>query len=231
MSSRNTKSSLTILFVLLFLIPSLKAQLALDPTVQKSITAIKSLKDGTLIVRLPSKTKKIEALKKILSDKTIDAGDKRRTKKLLDNTIRERDNYRKEIMEAFAEHYSFSNYLFINDTSSVSLKKGVKQGIFLHKELYVDAELKLETPDYFLLRNGTTDPSKSAGIEAFIVANSQNEDLEKPFPYYVKRNDFATMLSKLFSPKKSMSISANKSITKLNSNLQKFYSRVVGGLN
>lgn len=226
MDSCKLSGILTFFLITLFLTPSIHCQTDFDVKKQRSQEAIKALKEGVLVVRLPSKRNKIKALKEVLMDKTIDVSYKRRTKKLLDKTIEERDTYGKEMIAAFEEYYNFSKYLFIYDTAANHLVKGDFENIFLDKDLQPLANTTLENENYYVLRNGTTDPSNTAGVEALVVADADNVDLEKPFPYYVRRTDFATMLSRIFSPNKAMTVSVKKSVSKLNSNFIKFYERV-----
>ena len=130
MPKRAYQSVLTLSICLLFLIPETIGQTSTDARLNRAFSAINDLKEGVLIVRLPSKANKIAEINKILSSKTLDQADRRRMNKILDSTIAERDTYNLEIINSFRSFYDFSAYRFMLDTATTHLNKGVREGIF-----------------------------------------------------------------------------------------------------
>jgi len=203
--------------------------------------AIKDLKEGILIVRLKSKHSKISKLQSLSSSKDVDNATKARIKNTLKREIEERNTLNNQIVKGFEEFYYFSTVYFMYDTSSISLKNGVQEGIFLNNNLEVDPTIKLNNKPFFVLRYGTTDLNNTSGIEAWVVMNKQLEDMERPFPYHAALkgiDNFKQLLREAFDPrtkaerkalKKRLkgSNSMDKTAIKLNSKFRLYHSRVL----
>ena len=188
--------------------------------------AIKDLKnDGALVLRLKTKRNKIEKLNDLLARPDLEEKDKKKLAKELKTTIEERDKYNYELSKAFSTIYKFSAVYFMHDTSSVALKNGEKSDFLLDKDLNIDPNIVITQDSFFVAYTGTLDATNSTGMEALIIMNSQLEVLPSPFPYYVRANHFGRVLGKLFAPKKAVKRDAEKIVTKLEKNLNKFYKK------
>lgn len=146
---------------------------------------------GALVIRLKSKRKTIEALKKNNQPKAA---------KELEQAVYYEN---KMIARAFARHYTFSKLYFIFDYSSDTLLKGLRTGFFLdtnlnrqpaiimsekfyllaEKDVLVESTLGL-VPDS--LANSVTETGAPVKQVAIVIKNKYGHQLKRPFPYYVK---------------------------------------------
>lgn len=188
--------------------------------------SIKSLKEGTLIVRLPSYQAKVDALKDILSSTGPNHPNRKRIEKQLEQTLADRKEFNRNMIQAFREAYDFSKVLFMLDTATASLKSGQVQGIFLDPGLGIDPGIRMEDPPFFILRFGSTSDMTTDGVEAMVVMNSQFEDMDKPFPYYQRLHDFAAVMGSIFPVEDQKQKDALRIVGKLNKKLKEYYKDV-----
>ncbi|MDI9341093.1 MAG: hypothetical protein QM534_11040 [Sediminibacterium sp.] len=156
---------------------------------------IKELKDGAIIVRLQTNKLAIEKLRK--------AGNEEGAVKKENETIALNKLY----YRAFTNHFRFCKLYFIYTTSTDSLLKGVRKGIFLDSNLVTNDSIKLDVA-YYLLADKDVVYNSSIGFvseeqapkvreagtptkQAFIVLkNKYGHQLKNPFPYFVLYNSF-----------------------------------------
>ncbi len=194
---------------------------------QRSMEAIQALREGAIVVRLPSKRNKLKALNEALAKDNLDAKTRARYEAEIEKTIEKRDRYNRELVNAMEELYDFSALYFVYDTAVVQLKSGVKEGIFVNENLESDPQIRLEEKTFFVLRMGTTKKGSTTGLEALVVADSALDDLTAPFPYYVRTNHWARVFLRIFSPKKVIKKDARRVVGKLNKNLHGYHERVL----
>ncbi|MCB0546529.1 MAG: hypothetical protein KDD19_03020 [Phaeodactylibacter sp.] len=232
MRALNIFCSTLFLTSVLFLLPDVTAgqdtPLPRQERAEIAHEGIKTLKGGTLIVRLPSSQAKANALKDILSSTSPDNPNRKRIEKQLEETLADRKEFNENMMAAFAEAYDFSNVYFMLDTATSSLKSGQIQGFFLNSSLEADPGIRLEsTPPYFVLRFGSTSDMTTDGVEAMVIMNGQFEDLDKPFPFYQRLHDFAAVMGSIFPVPDQKKKDALRIVGKLNTRLHEYYMRVM----
>ena len=76
--------------------------------------SIKELREGTLVIRFPTYTSKIDTLT-AMAGRTKDPKNKERLEKELNKTIQERDTLLADYIEAFKTKYDFSKVAYICD--------------------------------------------------------------------------------------------------------------------
>lgn len=131
---------------------------------------IVGLKDGALLVRLKQNSLKIKALEKY--GRLAEAKDESKKMELENaSTVR-----------AVKSSYSFSQVYFFYAEHSDLISKRDWNGLVLDTNLNpVDLPKDL----FFLV--GEFGETKEMNIDAFVILNDKFEQLEKPFPFMVKR--------------------------------------------
>ncbi len=156
-----------IFFALLLILASeAQAQSTTDPK-----AAIKSLKNGTLIVNLIHPQRKIEAL--------LQSGYKEDALALEAEVAKENQ----EIIIAFAENYNFSNLLFVYSYNVGRVADGDATALFS-----ASGNAQSVLPSVYFFVELTESPEKK--IKGFLVKDAQRDPLTKPFPYFVAQYEF-----------------------------------------
>lgn len=184
--------------------------------------AIQSLKNGTLVVRLKSKNNKIKKIEELLASNELKESTRARLRKELTSTIDQRNKYNTSLTNAFSNLYSFSNVYYMYDTASVSLKKGVKSGIFLDKNLELDPSIKIPEGDFFIVKTGTTNSTSTTGIQALVIMDKNLKDLSRPFPYYVRINSIARLFTRVFNHRNLVKKDSREVVQKLERKLRRY---------
>ncbi len=192
---------------------------------QRAVQAINDLKDGCLLVRLPSKYNKLRELERLSASKSVSEAAQKRMREQYLTTLSERDSFNARLMTAFTSQYHFSDVLFFYDTSSVQVKERKLDKLFLNAELQPELDYPDPAKPFLILRLGTTDPSVTSGIEAMVVMDAQFADLERPFPYYIKLKSLGHILEAIFSPKKRAIRSPGHLAAELNRKMMDFYKK------
>jgi hypothetical protein len=164
---------------------------------------INQLKKGALIVRLPTNA---EAIKQLRLAGNTQLADKKENETMAINAL----YYR-----AISKEYKFSKLYFIYSTSSDSLLKGIRKGIFLDSLLQVNDSIQMEEGFYMLAERDMVHNSSIGFVKkedaqkvreigaptkgAFLVLkNKFGHQLKDPFPYFTFFNSFARGLDKEF---------------------------------
>lgn len=198
------------------------ASMTTYPKRVKSIKSIDHLKNGVLIIRLESKSNNIKKLSESIELDGIDQKLRRQLKVQRAQMISERDQFNKNLMDAFHKDYEFSDFVFMMDTSTVHLLDGANDGIFLDKEGNIDPSISIEGKKPFILRIGKLSSENTTGIEALIVSDAELNDLQRPFPYYVNLNH-RLMLKGLFSKKGSIRRDGDEMVKELMKKFNSFH--------
>lgn len=157
------------------------------------------LKTGALVIRLKTKHKKLTTLNKALNNENLSDKQRKRAKKIIETTIKERDEFNQEIVSAFHDSYDYSKFYIIHDTSSLHLKNGTKQGIFLNKEMEIDPNINFTAQTYFIFGEGSAN-SRSIVIDGLTVTTSEGVLPDRPFPSFFNiPNRGKFFLFKMFS--------------------------------
>jgi hypothetical protein len=154
-------------------------------------------KEGTLVVRLNTNSRKIAALKKSIATAS-NAKDRRRLETMLDKTESKTRNENLWLMEAFDSNYTLTPVLFMPDTMATKLKSGVREGIFLDAEQKIDPTVKLEG-SFFVAFYGANTSDEKTNNEGITVLDSNLDALKSPFPYFTGRTSIRRMFDELFN--------------------------------
>ncbi|MCB0522639.1 MAG: hypothetical protein H6577_10960 [Lewinellaceae bacterium] len=151
-------------------------------------SAILAIKNGALILRLTSGTKKIEELNRLANTAGISTSRQKRLRKMAQSSQEETDRINRLLVEEFSSQFDFSKVLFMYDTAVQHLKNGVSTGIFLDKNLQPDPAATLGGASYCIAYFGR-EPNNLAGskVEGVLTMNSDFKLLENPFPYFVSQ--------------------------------------------
>lgn len=193
---------------------------------ERAEEVIKSLKDGTLLVRLPSRQRKIDAMEQVLSGYAPDDKRRPRMEKLLRETREEAATFNRNMMTAFRDSFDFSEVRFFYDYNTPKLKAGESAGLFLNEELTADPSIPLPDGSYFILGFGQTQKDYSDGLEAMYIMDSDFKRMTAPFPYYQRLNDFAAFMGSIFPAPNQEMRDALRLVGKLQKKLRAFYQKV-----
>ncbi|MEM1319150.1 MAG: hypothetical protein AAGG75_02775 [Bacteroidota bacterium] len=228
----NIKIASTLLYTLLILIGSMnslqaqsteEASLSYYKQLELAYESIGELKEGALVVVLRSYNRKIKEMNRLLKSSSVSGTDKARLQQQLRETIAERDADNREFLQAFQNNYDFSKCFVMYDTAAAQLKSGVTAGYLLDNNLKPDPSISLEELSIYVVRVGSLDASTTSGFEALIVADNNFDNLEKPFPYFVRLRGIGSLINKIFDSKKSHRKQATDLVIKLNEAFWKFY--------
>lgn len=138
------------------------------------IQAIKELKEGTLVIRVPMQQRKLDTLASIINRKNSSKNSW--VSKEYDETEAERQNYFNKVLEELSSNYSFSDYLVIADNQYLKLLDGEKSGVFLNSHGNIDDQITLEGNYLILLLD------KVSKQKDFIIVDQEGSVLSRPFP-------------------------------------------------
>lgn len=156
---------------------------SVDAEVERSEAALAAIRNGYLIIRLESNSKKIASLEKTLKNPKLKPKAKERLNKLLEDTKTATRQNNQTILQAFKKAYEFSPVRFMYDYDTPKLKDRQMSGYFLNDFLELDSTIQLDTFSFVTGRFGRTDPQESGqSVEAIILTDSDLKDLKKPFP-------------------------------------------------
>ena len=149
----------------------------------RAFLAVKEMKEkGVLRIRLDTKDIKIKTYQRALAFSKLKEKKRKRIQKMLDETISERDAINLTMVKGFQDSFSFCPVFICFDTSSNTLKAGVRKGIFYDKNLKKAPEIEL--PDsasifvvYYHDRSGDY-PSDG------LILRRLRGLLEEPFPKF-----------------------------------------------
>ena len=197
---------------------------------RKKIAAeqIKKLREGVLVVRLPSNQRKIDALQALIDGGELNEKDQQRMEGQLNETIENTRKANKRIITGFNQHYNYSEVVFMLDTAVHALKRGQHTDIFLNDSLVLDPAIKLKGRDFFILRFGKLSQENSTGFQAIILSDANFKDLYKPLPYFVRINRLGSIIGTILPRPEQAQRNVDKIVIKLNKNLRRFYHKAHG---
>ena len=160
-------------FVPLFILLSFN-QASPEETAKRQI---KELKEGVLLVRFHTNDAVIAKLKSLHEDKA-------RVKKIEEIYQANLSNYK-----ALTGSYNFSEILFFYGRNSDKVREGEYDNIFLNANLDIDTSIHLDKNEsFYILDIGDIYFDHISGhMEGVVVLNSRFEQLEKPFPFFVRK--------------------------------------------
>ena len=191
--------------------------------------AIKTLREGVLLVRLPSHQKKAAALQRLLDSPEVDESRKNAIRRELESTLAEASYRNRRLIQAFGRYYDFSPVLFLYDTGSTAVADGQRAGMFLDDSLRIDPALGFGEEPFFFARIGYTDETSSSGAaDALILSDRNFGDLSDPFPNNFYISTTKLVISRFFSPSTADDKYYRQLVSKLDRQLKKFYGQVTG---
>lgn len=194
---------------------------------KQSEAAIKAAKEGVLVLRLQSDYKKLNALRGILAQPDLPSRKEVTVKDRIRTIMLERDAKNKMWIELMNFHFTFSDVLFTYDTtSSTSLNEMDGMYCFLNEDLDIDSTIKLNNRPYIMAYFGHTSNATGTGLDAVLFKNADFENLNKPFPYYIKRTRFTYYKNAVFNPAMADRRNIEKVAEKINEELTDYYEDV-----
>ena len=156
---------------------------------------INKLKEGALIIRLKTNKKVIDAL---LAQGNTELAKEKAAETYMIN---------KNIMMAYTNNFTFCKLYFMFSSSSDSLLKGLRSGIFVDTNLVVNPFIELKESYYLIAERDYAynssigfvkedsakwvkeggNPVREMGV---VIKNSYGHQLKNPFPYYIKDKTF-----------------------------------------
>ena len=191
-------------FMLSLSVGSIEAQ---DP-----VQAIRDLKEGTLIVRFPAYKSKIDTLQSMLA--RADGQSKNRITHLLNEALYERDSVRLDYMNAFKNHYDFSDAIYFFDNEGKNPQTAQYYNMDGNKISIKD----IKQSPLFYLSFERTNESK---VDAMVIYDSNMKRPLRPFPNNFTRGGFNFLFAK--ASEKSF---PELRVKKINKKLHKFWSQV-----
>jgi hypothetical protein len=189
-------------------------------------TAIRELQEGTLLVRLPSRKRKIEAMEQVLSQYGPEDKRRPRLEKLLRITREEAETFNRNMTMAFRDSFDFAEVRFFYDYNTPEIKAGETAGLLLNEDLKADPAITLPDQPTYILGFGQTNKDYSDGLEAMFIMSSDFERMAPPFPYYQRLNDFAAFMGSIFPAPDQEKRDALRLVGKLEKKLRGFYEKV-----
>lgn len=216
--------------LLLLLVFTMVAQLgvAQDRATNKlrAATAIETLQEGVLVMRLTSNRKKMAAIEKHLAELPGDSPKRARLEKILEDTRIKTKKENETIVKIIKGEFDFAPVFFIYDYDADQLADGKQSGYFLNENLDYDASINLPSTNYLIMYVGQPDYAQSSGVKSLLIADANSKDLAPPFPY-AQAIEHAGFLLKLFMNKETAYTKTMvKAINKMNNNLHIFAQKV-----
>lgn len=146
---------------------------------------------GVLIVRLESGANQTAALEaKMEQGENVAAWQRVLTERQAKLAAKNR-----LLVDLFEEEYTFSDILFMYDTSSVALKHGRSDVQFINANLEPDSTLTLNNRPFLVIAETTSE----YGAEGFAILDSYLNRVEEPTPDFIKFNTIFYLFNSLGS--------------------------------
>lgn len=165
---------------------------AQDTSLPTAPDHIQALRNGHLTIVIPYELNKLNELKKIMESESLSERQKRRARRIYEETIQERRTLESEVRTAIEQEFDFTDTRLIYDFE-------------LRSKLPGDLALAPDPLDpppgegkEYQLRFGKTQSAQNFGVEAAVITDAEGNQLPGPFPYYVKLNK-KTWLYGIFS--------------------------------
>ena len=151
--------------------------------------AIKALREGYLIIRLPSYRAKIDTLESIIL-RTQDSNNRHRLERLLNETIETRDSLQAGYLRAFSNHYHFSKVAYVYDYDARNLEKATffnLNGNSLNRAEFAGV------PIFYLYFERTAESK----IDGLVIYDQQLKIVPRPFPNNFTRSGLNLLFLKI----------------------------------
>lgn len=173
-------------------------------------TSIRNLKNGTLVILLTSHKNKLEYLK---SKKAVTA---------VTDIETERDSINKKMIAAFNANITFCKIVYAYDYLLPELVAGNTKSMALDDNLNPTDMPNGVLPTLFLRKD-----ELNSGLSAFIFLDPRGQNMQRPFPYYVKVNSLLKVITSIIPSKDGVARDFSKTAKKMEKNLTKYYKKNV----
>lgn len=158
------------------------SELVLTPS--EHITA---LAEGTLLIRLPTNRKKIQALEEALDGPDLSDKSSERLRMMLDDAKVEAKEEQQAFVDAFVKEYGFSAYAFFFDHDTPAVLEG--WATLYTSDLKTETTIDTDKP-WYILSIGRTPDSRLDGL---VILDHKLDVVPKPFPNNVITSGFAAL--------------------------------------
>jgi hypothetical protein len=187
--------------------------------------SIRELKGGILVVRLSTNNRKLTELERLANNAELKASNREKFSSMAETVKAETRLENRQLMEAFAEKYTFSEVLFMYDTSIQALKNGVRKGIFLNGNLEPDPSLSLADEQWLMAYYGEPISSGKTFVEGLVISDRKLDMMPDPFPSFVGMPTIQRVF-KSFSGKDSDKDTFLDLVARLDKHFAKFLKKV-----
>ncbi|MDQ3142505.1 MAG: hypothetical protein M3Q56_09710 [Bacteroidota bacterium] len=190
---------------------------------EQAALAIKNLKDGSLLIRLKSEHKKLEAIQKELLNKNCDGKCVERLNKLSAKTIRDRDLFNVSFIQSMKTYFNFCPVYYFYDKDLKMLKeKNFNLPLYLNHEGKTDMHIQPKLSQYLLLSH---DQSPNQSLDCFIFSQSDQGRILPPFPEVISLSNLTKVTDQILYPKTHIEKNAERFARKINNKLWDFYKK------
>ncbi len=195
-----------LIMVFPWLIPGLVGQ----ETPATAAEHIHSLREGVLIFVLAEQQRKIDFL---INERGSEQSERqrRRTERLLQATITERDSFNLALKQAVKKHYTFSAYTFTTPSKCAEIKDSLEHEL---------SQKGGRAAIFFAARSVT-----ESGADALMISDRQQHPLTRPFPYYVRLTKVSSAFDAFFGAGSFSWRDLNKVVEKLSRRLAHYYEK------
>ncbi len=188
-----------------------------EPPPEQMLLAVEALTDGGIVVRLPSKSRQLEALTRLLDDDDLRSNRRRRVEERRDALLEERDFFNRLIIDRFDSLYQVGPVFFVYDSLAIS---AIPNGPFLNSDLQADPAITGPQGAFLLLRKGPL--QGYARQEGFILKDQYGNELEEPFPSVIGFNNLHHLnLANIDNPRHGEIKKYEDAIVRLNGRLSR----------
>ncbi len=223
----SSKLLLTSLFVLSLAFQSNAQFYEIVDYIKRASTSrdhIRQLHEGTLVIRLRSKSNNIKALEDALNSNKLSSKQRKRLTKQMNSIVDEVYKENNQIVFALKQHYTFSEYRIVRDTAIHQLFSKKETGYFLNDQLEIAPDLAIDFSNpVYILKYGPTKISENNRHEGLIFTDFEKNDLESPFPYLTKTMWPPLAALSFFVGNSTPKPRYNKMIERTNNALNRFY--------
>ena len=154
--------------------------------------------DG-LIVRVPTNTRKINAMRAFLDTSALSTPNRSRLEERLETTIKETEAEAQALVQALRNQYTIGPLYFVPDTVFSLLQRTEGQGFFLNDERQIDPSI-VRPINFVTLTLGNTDLATGSGAEAFLLQDRDLKPLLPPLPDAITLNNLGYLFNQILTP-------------------------------
>lgn len=145
-----------------------------------AFAAANQLKEDGLVVVLKSSKGQLEKLRILSRSRELSEGQRQNIKKRITAIEKENKIINTALISSFSNSYRFSDVYFTYDSSLISLKSGVQQGIFADKNGLLDSSIKINEPNFYICNYTLVSASNES--EGLVIYNAKMDKVKSPFP-------------------------------------------------